>query len=172
MWTKVYLATAIVCIFLLAAVAYYSASWLGSITAPVDAYAGYEYFRAIAWWILWISSAVLLIIANIVLARSGRGWAMWTTLGFFVLFVLVIGFWLPISSIGYLRDKGFAPETSAYLSPFLAVGLCIGVTAVIYVNQLLVTRMRRGLVAASTPSPEDEVGEDQNDSEERSADDN
>lgn len=150
MWTKIYLATALVFIFLLAFAAYYSASWLGSITAPADAYAGYEYFRGLSWWMLWIASAILLILANIVLARTGRGWAMWATLGYFAVFVLVIGFLLPISSIGFLRDKGFAPEASAYLSPFLAVGLCVGFAALVYVNHLLVTKMRTRLVAAET----------------------
>jgi hypothetical protein len=158
MWTKVYLATAIVFIFVLGFVTYYSASWLGSITAPADAYAGYEYFRGLAWWTLWITSAILLILANIILARAGRGWALWTTLGYFVVFVLVIGFLLPISSIGFLRDKGFAPETSAYLSPFLAVGLCVGFAGLVYVNRLLVTRMRNRIVGAEMPS--EEVGSD------------
>lgn len=161
MWTKIYLATALVFIFLLAFAAYYSASWLGSITAPADAYAGYEYFRGLSWWMLWIASAILLILANIVLARTGRGWAMWATLGYFAVFVLVIGFLLPISSIGFLRDKGFAPEASAYLSPFLAVGLCIGFAALVYVNHLLVTRMRTRLIAAETPA--EDVVEDTSD---------
>lgn len=151
MWTKIYLATALVFSFLLGFVAYYSARWLGSITAPADAYAGYEYFRGLSWWVLWIASAILLIIANIVLARTGRGWAMWATLGYFCVFVLVIGFLLPISSIGFLRDKGFAPETSAYLSPFLAVGFCVGFAALVYANHLLAARMRTRLVAAEAP---------------------
>lgn len=167
MWTKVYLATAIVFIFVLGFVTYYSSSWLGSITAPADAYAGYEYFRGLAWWTLWVTSAILLILANIILARVGRGWAMWTTLGYFVVFVLVIGFLLPISSIGFLRDKGFAPETSAYLSPFLAVGLCVGFAGLVYVNHLLVTRMRTRLVDAGTPS-EDAGSDDIDDASEAS----
>jgi hypothetical protein len=163
MWTKVYLATAMVFIFLLGFVTYYSASWLGSITAPADAYAGYEYFRGLSWWMLWIASAILLILANFLLARTDRGWAMWATLGYFAVFVLVIGFLLPISSIGFLRDKGFAPETSAYLSPFLAVGLCVGFAGLVYVNHLLATRMRTRFVADEPPA--DEVADESSDKE-------
>jgi hypothetical protein len=141
MLTKVYLATAIVFIFVLGFVTYYSASWLGSITTPADAFAGYEYFRGLAWGTLWITSGILLILANILMVKSSRNWALWGTFAYFCVFVLILGFILRISEIGFLRDKGFAPETSAYLSPFLAVALCVGSGVLVYADQLLINRM-------------------------------
>ncbi len=138
MWTKVYIASALVFIFVLGFVVYYSASWLGSITVPADAFAGYEYFRSLAWYLLWITTAILLVLANIHFIRAGRTWPLWATVGFFSLFVLAIGFLLPIASISFLRENGFAPEMTAYLSPVLAIALCVGFAALVYADRFLV----------------------------------
>ncbi len=146
MWTKVYVGTLAVFALFLGVVVYYASSWLGSITAPVDAFAGYEYNRSLSWWILWISTAVLVILANILLANTGKAWALWATFGYTCFFVMIIGFLLPLSAIGFLREHNFAPELSQYLSPFLAVGICLGFGVFTYANQLIATKMRRGVV--------------------------
>ncbi len=140
MWTKVYIACSLVFLFVLGFVVYYSASWLGSITVPADAFAGYEYFRSLAWYILWITTAILLILANIHLIRTSQSWTLWSTVGYFCLFVLSIGFLLPIISITFLRDNGFAPELTAYLSPFLAIALCAGFAGLVYADSFLVRK--------------------------------
>jgi hypothetical protein len=146
MWTKVYVGTLAVFALFLGVVVYYASSWLGSITAPLDAFAGYEYNRSLSWWILWISTAVLVVLANILLANTGKAWALWATFGYTCFFVMIIGFLLPLTAIGFLREHNFAPELTQYLSPFLAIGICVGFGAFIYVNQLVATRMRRGVV--------------------------
>lgn len=149
MWGKTYVATFSVFAFILFFVVYYAASWLGSITAPVDAFAGYEYFRSFSWYLLWITTAILLVVANVVLVKRDRSWAMWSTFAYFCFFVLGIGFLLPIYAIGFLREHGFAPETQNYLSPFLALGLCVAVGALVFGNRLLVKRMRDRIVGHS-----------------------
>lgn len=140
MWTKLYIATFLVFSFVLGFVVYYSVSWLGSITAPTDAFAGYDYFRKLAWYILWMTTAILLIIANIDFFRTNRSWTFWSTIGFFSLFVLGIGFLLPVASISFLRENGFAAELTAYLSPFLAIALCVGFAALVYADRFLIAK--------------------------------
>lgn len=152
MWGKTYVATFLVFAFILFFVVYYAASWLGSISAPADSFAGYEYFRGLSWYLLWITTVILLIIANVVLVKRDRSWALWSTFGYFCFFVLGIGFLLPIYAIGFLRQHGFAPETQNYLSPFLAMGLCVAFGALVFGNRLLVKRMSERLSGSTDDS--------------------
>ncbi|QYO63131.1 hypothetical protein [Leptolyngbya sp. 7M] len=160
MWTKTYIATAVTFCLFLGFVVYYSSSWLGSITAPADAFAGYEYYRGLSWYILAFTSIVLLILANVIFAKRGKSWAMWTTLGYFCLFLVAIGFVLPIASISFLRGHGYSAELRSYFSPFIAVAFMAAAAALIYGNRYLAGRLRdriHGRSSAEEASDEETV---------------
>lgn len=140
MWTKVYLALLAIASLAMAFFTHYSWSWLQSIGAPAAAIAGYNYFAGLAWAFLVISSIILVVSANVVLLKSGFSWAMWTTLGYFTLFILIQYFWLEQAASGT-----FSPEMlgrTVWLGPFFAVFLCVGAAAVIFIDQLLVVRLK------------------------------
>ena len=135
------------------------------ITVPADAFAVTSIFATSLGTYL-DTASILLVLANIVFIRTARSWTLWSTVGFFSLFVLAIGFLLPIASISFLRENGFAPEMTAYLSPFLAIALCVGFAAIVYANRFLVARFLIGSETSEDPLeaipdvPEDEAADD------------
>src|SRR5215203_878872 len=94
MWNKIYLAVLAVAFLVMCFFTFYANSWLGSIGSPKDALAGYEYYAGLSSIFLSISAVVLLILANVILWYTRRGWAMWTTLAYFAIFVILRFFWL------------------------------------------------------------------------------
>src|SRR5205809_4376915 len=94
MWNKIYFVVLAVAFLVMCFLTFYANSWLGSIGNPKDALEGYYYYAGLGSTFLWISSAVLLILANVILWTTQRGWATWTTLTFFAIFVILRAFWL------------------------------------------------------------------------------
>ena len=143
MWNRIYLLVLALCSASMAALTYYSWSWLKSIGAPLAAVEGYLYHSGHTWTFLWISSVVLLILANVVLAKSRRSWAMWTTFVYFGVFVIVRFFVVDRLALEYFRDNDFAAMIGPFppLGPIFAVLLCTLAAAVVFANQFAVVRL-------------------------------
>lgn len=146
----------------MAALTYYSWSWLKSIGSPQAAVEGYLYHSGFAWKFLWISSIALLILANAVLAKSRKSWAMWTTFVYFAVFVIIRSFGLERSFFQLKQANGLA-ESSFTLAPVVGVIICIAAAAIVYANQFAVVRLQErmypGRMEAETEAVE-EVAED------------
>jgi hypothetical protein len=155
MWNKTFIATTVVFAAILGFVCLYAFSWLQSITAPIDALAGYNDLSALIWPVLWISTLVLLVIANVILAKSGSPWALWATFVFFAFFVLIRQFLLSIASLNFQRIHGFE-SGSVIVAPLLGILLIVGFGGVVYANHLIYMRMSRRLYP---PKPGEDIGE-------------
>ena len=141
MWNRIYLVVLAICAVIMAGLTYYSWSWLRSIGSPQAAVEGYLYHSGVAWKFLWISSIALLILANAVLAKSHRAWAMWTTFVYFAAFVVIRSFGLERSFFQYRQTTGLA-ESSLTLAPVVGVIICFAAAAIVYANQFAVVRLQ------------------------------
>src|SRR5437764_14860275 len=112
MLTKIYLGILAVSAGLTAFFIYYAWSWLQSIGSPKSAFDGYNYNASIAWNLLCITSVALLILANLVLVKTRKFWAMWTTLSYFVVFMIVEYFWLEPSASNQFSGQVLGRSTS------------------------------------------------------------
>ena len=93
---------------------------------------------------------ILLILANVVLWQTRKAWALWTTLLYFVIFIVLHTFWLNKSFIAYQKDNGLL-TSSISLTPFIGVGLCLAAAAVVFFNQFLVLRMHEKMFPPAQP---------------------
>lgn len=146
---------------------YYSWSWLQSIGSPVAAVEGYSYYSSLAWTTVWLATLLLFVLANIILARTGKPWPLWATFLFFASFVMALYFWLGISEAAFRRENRLE-SSGAILGPFFAIAMCLGFGAIVVGNQLLAVRIRDWIYPPpkneKSPEPRSEVdGEPQKD---------
>lgn len=140
MWTKIYLIALTIAVIPTVFLTYYSYSWLKSIGAPADAAANFEYFSNISVNYLWIMTLTLLILGNILLWKTRKSWALWTTLGYFSIFVLAKYFWLDVTLSQFRQIKGL-PETGIAAGVFMGVFYCVFFAIVIFFDQFIVLRL-------------------------------
>lgn len=153
----VYLAALLMGVLLMSFFTYYSYDWLQSIGSPTDAFANYSYFAGLGWALLFISSGVLLLIANIVLWTSRRSWAMWVTAAYFIVFLSLRAFWLEPSMEQFAAANNLQP-TAAAIGPFVTMLLFIAAIAAIFFDNFIVLRMADKIhppieSAIETPEP-------------------
>lgn len=160
MWNRIYLIALATLTVITAGLMYYSYTWLKSITNPVDVAANYESSSHIGWGFLWISAAILLILANVMLWQTRKAWALWATLAYFGFFVILQTFWLDQSFFQYKKNNALA-ESEFSFSPFLGVGVCIAAAFIVFFDQFLVTKIhgKRALKELPAESDPEEVGE-------------
>lgn len=141
MWNKIYTGALGISFLLTAGLIYYSYTWLQSIAAPQNVVQNYENYSHNGWIFLWISSAVLLILANVVLWTTGNAWAMWATFVYFAIFILAQTFWLDQSFLHYRQQNNLTNSTFSLgiFSGVLFAGLA-GV--IVFFDQYIVKRMR------------------------------
>jgi hypothetical protein len=84
--TKAFVAILIASAAAALVLAYYSASWLWSIGNPAVALSGFDYHGGYFWTVVYVSTVVLWIIANVVLWQTRRAWALWSAFLFFAIF--------------------------------------------------------------------------------------
>jgi hypothetical protein len=147
MWNKIYFVVLAVAFLVMCFFTFYANSWLGSIGNPKDALEGYYYYAGLGSTFLWLSSAVLLILANVILWTTRRGWAMWTTLAFFAIFVILRAFWLEKARYNFQNSD------SLFFTPIVGVILIIVAGAIIFFNQFLNLRFHEKMYP---PKPTDE----------------
>jgi hypothetical protein len=141
MWNKIYTAVLGISFVLLAGLIFYSYTWLQSPTKPVDVAANYDYYSNVGWMFLWISSLILLVIANVVLWTTRNAWAMWATFLYFALFMLIQTLWLDQSFFNFKQQNGLAASALS-LGVFSGIFFLIPAAAIVFFNQFIVKRMR------------------------------
>jgi len=149
MWSKIYLAVLAAAFLVMCFFTFYANSWLGSIGNPNDAIAGYDYYARLSTIFLSISFVTLLILANIILWNTRRSWALWTTLSYFALFVLISAFWLEKSRYSFQY-----PDSLFFTPALVGAGLIIAAGAVVFVNQLLNLRLHERMYPTPPETPE------------------
>ncbi|HVE59350.1 MAG TPA: hypothetical protein VNB22_21170 [Pyrinomonadaceae bacterium] len=135
MWNKIYLAGLAVALVVMSFFVVYSHSWFGSIGNPKDALAGFDYYAGLGSTFLWCSTAILLILANIILWNSRRAWAMWASFVYFAIFIILRYFWLEKESYNFQNSNSF------FLTPIFGVVLIVAFGAIVFVNQFLNLRL-------------------------------
>lgn len=150
MWNKIYLAALAIALLAMGVLTYFSASWLQSLTKPVDVAASYEYYQNIYSSFLWISSLVLLILANVLLWKLRKSWALWTTFLYFAVFVLLQGWWLGALYLDFKQRNNLTQESFS-LTGLVGAVLCVAAAVGIFFDQFLVLRMRDRMFGADKP---------------------
>ncbi|MEJ7846514.1 MAG: hypothetical protein WKF92_00320 [Pyrinomonadaceae bacterium] len=161
MWNRIYLTALVVFLIPLVFFTYYSYSWLTSIGSPRAASEGFLYHNDFAWNLLWFSTVLLLVLANVVLAKYRKSWAIWTTFVYFATFVVIQYLWLQQSYLQFSSESGLADSDGSF-SPVFAVLLSAGAAVVLFADQLLVSRMSDRLYPAVTEPSSEEVDLDAN----------
>lgn len=128
----------------------YLCGWLSSIDDPRAVVSNYEYYSYLSGTFLWISTLILLVLANVHLWKTRKLWAFWTTFVYFATFIVLYTFWLDRSFIEFKREKGLLVGNYS-LSPFLGVGLCIGAAFVVFFNQFVAIKMRDRMFPQEAP---------------------
>ncbi|MEQ1642325.1 MAG: hypothetical protein ABL959_02640 [Pyrinomonadaceae bacterium] len=141
MFNKFYLALLGISIAVMAFFTYYSWSWLQSIGLPAGAVAGYEYHAGLAWAALWISVVALMLLANAVLWATGRSWAVWTTLVYFSVLIVIRYFWLDQAVFSFKKTNGLF-DGSFSVAPLLAVILIVLMAAIAFFDQFIIVKLR------------------------------
>ena len=165
MWEKIFIALLAAASVVSTLFAYFAFSWLRSIGAPADALDGYSYYSGFGWAAVLILSLLLVIVANIILSKTRRGWAIWATLLFFCIFTLVRYFLLQPAARDFSLVNGLATSISS-LTPLSGIVFCLAAAAFAYFDQLLVlrlaARMHRHIEPDSLnahPAPQPEIDE-------------
>ena len=140
MWNKIFFAVLAAAIVVMSFFTFYAYSWLGSIGAPKDAAAGYDFYAGLSSTALVISTAVLLIIANVILWLSRRGWALWTTFGYFAFFIIVRFFWLEKASFDFRKATALTDGTY-FFTAFIGAAIIIVGGAIVFFNQFFNLRL-------------------------------
>lgn len=120
---------------------YYAWSWLQSIGSPDAAIAGFEYHHRLAESAIWLSTLVLIGVANGVMWLTGRVWAMWVTFFYFVATKFGVAFWLENAHAAFLAN--ISGRSNGIVSSLLLNVILSGlVGAVIFFDQYIVIRLR------------------------------
>ena len=146
MWDKIYTAVLGISFVLMAGLTFYSYTWLQSVGSPVNVVQNYDYYSNIGWIFLWISSIILLILANVILWSTKNAWAMWATVLYFALFMLIRTLWLDQSFFNYQQQNGLT-NRAFFLGAFSAILFCVLAAIIVFFNQFIVKRMRDKMFA-------------------------
>ena len=140
MWNKIYLIALAVLITPMAFLTYYAWSWLQSIGAPRTVVENYDYWSNFYWNYLWLSTVILLILANVLLWKTRRAWALWTTFLYFAIFIIARYFWLDQIFFEYKRENGLG-QNGFSVAPLFGVVLCAIAAAIVFFDQFLIKRL-------------------------------
>jgi hypothetical protein len=148
MWNKIYLAVLAVAVVVMSFFIIYSHSWFGSIDNPKNVLEGFEYYAGLGSTFLWISTAVLLILANIILWNSRRAWAMWTSFAYFAIFILLRDIWLAKASYNFQKSDSF------FITPVVGVILIIAFGTIVFFNQFVNLRLNEKMYPMKASEPD------------------
>jgi hypothetical protein len=142
MWSRIYLALLAGSTLVCGLFIYYACSWLNSIGSPTAAAEGFAYHAGIASFLLFATSAGLLLVASAVMWQAERAWALWTTFVFFTVFVLLRYFWLEPSFVQFSADNGLGGRTFSF-GPLMAVALVIVAGLITFADQFALIKLRQ-----------------------------
>jgi hypothetical protein len=140
MWIKIYFVAMAVSVLVMAVLAYLSHSWLHSVTKPADVIANFQQYSSYYWTFLIISSLVLMILGNVLLWIKRISWALWMSLAYFSVFVLIQTWLLNSLYLDYQSTNNLSDSTFSFLGlggAFLCVIAAVGV----FFDQFIVLRI-------------------------------
>ena len=151
MWNKLYLILLAAATLTMGILLLLPNSWLGSVTDPRNVALNYTHYAGISWTFLLVSSVFLLIVANGVLLKTGKAWALWTSLLYFAGFMIAQTFWLEQNFFRYQQANNLTDSTF-FLGSVYGVALIILAAVIVFFNQYLIKRMQaRNELAAGLP---------------------
>ena len=156
MWNKIYLVLLAVAALTMAILQLLPNSWLGSVTDPRNVARYYTYYAGISWTFLLVSSVFLLIVANIVLLKTGKAWSLWTTLVYFAAFMLAQTFWLEQNFFRYQQANNLT-DSAFFFGSLYGVGLIALAAVIVFFNQFLIKRMQTQNSPAETLPAENDI---------------
>ncbi len=140
MWNKIYLTILAAAVLAMGVLLYLPFSWLQSIGAPATVRDNYLYYSNISWMFLLVSSLILLIAGNVVLWKTRRSWAMWTSLLYFAVFMVAQTFWLENSFFRFKQENNFTSDAVSW-SSISGVVLIALAAIIVFFDQYLVKRL-------------------------------
>ncbi len=141
MWNKIYLIILAAAIILSGILTFLAHDKLQSTGfAPATIVENYNYYANLNSMVLWISTIVLLIAANVVLWKLRKSWALWTTLVYFAAFTVLQTFWLGQSFFQFKKDNNLSSDVLSF-SPFFGIATIILMAIIVFFNQYLVKRL-------------------------------
>lgn len=142
MLKKIFLLAVAVAALVMIVLTYAANSKLNSIGfAPATVAENYLIYQSYYQQFLVLSSLILLILANVLLWKERRAWALWTTLAYFSIFVLLQGWWLDANFFTYKKQNNLW-QGEFSLSGFVSALFCVAAAVGIFFNQFLVLKMR------------------------------
>ena len=141
MLNKIFLLILAISIIAMSALTFFSYTWLQSVDKPANVAANFEFYSGFALTFLWISSLVMLILANALLWTNRSIWSLWTTFLYFAVFVLLNIFWLSELFFAYKKANGLWEGGFSLTGIFGAI-LCIVVGVGVFFDQFIVTKLR------------------------------
>ncbi len=161
MWNKIYSLALAVFSLLMIAMIFYSNSWLQSVDKPANVALNYDYYSNIGWMLLWISSAILLILANVILWTTRNAWAMWVSLLYFAVFTLLQTFWLGQTYFQYQQKNGLTQNAFTFGS-FLGIVLCVMAAIIVFFDQFMIKRLREKTSLAEQLPENNSISDEEN----------
>lgn len=173
MLNKVFPIALTLAVVIMAILTYFAYLQLQSVGFAPSVIAGnYLQFEGYYQQFLWLSSVILLLLANILLWKEKKSWALWATLGYFAFFVLINGWWLNGIFADYKRAN-FSPDGNLNTAGLFSAIICIAAAVAVFFDQFIVLRMRERMHPVNEPVSESfealpeeiEPGDDSLDSE-------
>ncbi len=155
---KIYFGLLAIALIVMGVLTFLCYSWLQSIGDPASIVENYNSYAGLSWTALWICFLALVILANILMWIDRKSWALWTSLLFFVTFIIVQTFWLDKSFFAFMKSNNFT-ESSYFLKPFLGVTVSAVAAIGIFFNQFIVLRMRDKMFTKDEEPEADEAVE-------------
>lgn len=155
MWNKIFLGLFAVALVIMCVMTFWSYNWLGSIDKPETVAANFANSQSVYRTVLLISSAILMIVSNVLLWTKRSAWALWTTFGFFAGFIIVQTWWLNELYVGFATKNNLASGFAGM--GIVGIILCIITAVGVFFNQFIVFRMRDKMFANVTNTAENLV---------------
>ncbi len=156
MFSKIYLALLLIAIFVMGALTFFCYSWLHSIGDPKAVVQNFNNYAGISWTALWFSFIGLIVFANVLLWKDGKAWALWTSLLFFIVFIIVQTFWLDRAFFNFQQANDIK-ESSYFLKPFVGVAVSTITAIGVFFNQFIVLRLRDKMFGKDSPEDQTET---------------
>jgi hypothetical protein len=142
MLNKIFLGVLLVSILVMATLSYLSSSSLNSIGfSPQQIVETFNSYSSITWSALWITSGLLLVLANVNLWTSRKAWSLWVAFGFFAFFMLLQTIFIGDKLNSYVATN-LNTQSGLNFSGILGAFTCVFVAIGVFFNQFLVIRMR------------------------------
>jgi hypothetical protein len=139
--------SAVLVMGIMAVLAYFQLASIGF--GPAQIVENFLAYDRIYKTVLWISSLILLVMANVILWTTRKAWALWLTFAYFAVFIMLNMWWLgevlaDFNTRNNLTDGGFQ------LGGLVGAILVIVIGAGVFFNQFLVLRMQERLYPQPT----------------------